>query len=450
MSIFAPKTSASSISDGRRARRGPGAVCTVVRAARLVGRLSFVGVVVAAMALVAAALGAPAATAAQAPDSTSARAGNAGEPLRHIAGHLMLGTAKGLRPLAGRKVTLHRVGPDHAGPLDSALTRRDGSYAFAYRPSGSPDAVYFVSASYGGIAYFSEPTRGENASGDAAAITVFDTTSGPVPIRLAGHHFVVSAPGPDGRRDVAEVLDLANDTSVTVVSPDGTKPVWVGHLPAGAKDIRVNPSADISPDAVSFRHDSVVLVAPLSPGIRQLSFVYSLGSDAFPLKVPVEQPTSVLEVLTEEPKAQVSVAHLREVNPVAADRRTFRRFLAEDVPGDAVLTVDVPAPNVARSVYIAILAAVFGTAMLAALGVAFARRGRARVAAAVASGNGAAPVAAPTASTAEDLIREIATLDARAERAPALSEEERARYVAEREALKARLATALAAERQPT
>lgn len=358
----------------------------------------------------------------------------------------MLGTAKGLRPLAGRRVTLHRVGPDTAGPLDSALTRADGSYAFTYRPFGSPDAVYFVSASYGGIAYFSEPTRGQDASGDAAAITVFDTTSGPVRIRLAGHHIVVSAPGPDGKREIAEVFDLANDTSVTLVSPDGTKPVWVGHLPAGAADVKVNPSADIAPGAVAFRHDSVLLVAPLSPGMRQLSYVYSLGRDAFPLAIPTQQPTSILEVLAEEPKARVSAAHLREVAPVAAGGRTFRRFLAEDVPADAVLTIDVPAPAISRTTYIEILAAVFGAAMLVALAVAFRRRSHARAAVPVPPG---APVAVPP-SSAESLLREIATLDARAEREPAWSEAERARYLAERDALKARLAAMLAAERSET
>lgn len=447
MSIFVPKISESSISERRRARRGP-AGRRVIRAARLVGRLSFVVAFVAALAVVVAAVAAPEASAAQVPLAAAPRADSAPGVPRHIAGHVMLGTEKGLRPLAGMRVTLHRVGPDHAGPLDSAFTRHDGGYAFTYRPTGSPDAVYFVSASYGGIAYFSEPTRGESASGDAAAITVFDTTSGPVRIRMAGHHVVVSAPGPDGRREIAEVLDLANDSSVTLVSPDGRKPVWVGHLPSGATNVRVNPSADIAPEAVAFRHDSIVLVAPLSPGMRQLSFVYSLGSDAFPLKIPVEQPTSILEVLAEEPKAKVSAVHLREVAPVAADRRAFRRFLAEDVPGDAVLTIDAPTPDVTRTTYVVILAAVFGVAMLAALAVAFVRRGAARTAAAASAvGDGArAPV--PADATAETLLREIATLDARAERAPVLSDEERARYVAEREALKARLATLLAAERR--
>lgn len=361
---------------------------------------------------------------------------------RVIDGHLMLGTAKGLQPLAGRVVTLHRVGPDTAGPLDSTRTRTDGGYHFRYRPWGSSDAVYFVSASYDGIAYFSQPTRGEDASGDAAAITVFDTSSGPVRIRLAGHHVVVAAPGTDGKREIAEVFDLANDSSVTVVSADGRKPVWVGHLPPGAADVKVNPSADIAPGAVDFRHDSVFLVAPLEPGMRQLSYIYSLGKDAFPLEIPLQQPTSVLEVLTEEPKARVSAAHLREVAPVSAGGRMFRRFLAEDVPGDAVLSIDLPTPSVSRATYIAILAAVFGVAMLAALAIAFRRRGvaRARVPVVAVASDGAPP------STAESLMREIAVLDARAEREPAWSDEERAHYLAWRDELKARLATALAAE----
>lgn len=70
----------------------------------------------------------------------------------------MHGEAKGgPKPIDGVRVVLHRVGPDQAGPLDSALTGPRGEYHFRYHTSGSPDAVYFVSASYDGIAYFSTP-----------------------------------------------------------------------------------------------------------------------------------------------------------------------------------------------------------------------------------------------------------------------------------------------------
>ena len=47
--------------------------------------------------------------------------------------------------VGGVMVTLHRVGPDRSGPVESMRTRGDGSYAFRYQPTGSEDAIYFVS-----------------------------------------------------------------------------------------------------------------------------------------------------------------------------------------------------------------------------------------------------------------------------------------------------------------
>src|SRR5204863_3886732 len=107
---------------------------------------------------------------------------------RRVAGVVMHGEAKGPHPIPGVRVVLHRVGPDRAGPLDSMLTDTRGRYHFTYSESGSPDAIYFVSASFDGIAYFTVPLHEADTHGDDALITVFDTTSGPVPIHILGHH----------------------------------------------------------------------------------------------------------------------------------------------------------------------------------------------------------------------------------------------------------------------
>src|SRR5688572_27594903 len=61
--------------------------------------------------------------------------------------------------VTGQWVVLHRVGADRAGPLDSARTGAGGRFRFRYAATGAPDALYFVSATYGGIAYFSPPLR---------------------------------------------------------------------------------------------------------------------------------------------------------------------------------------------------------------------------------------------------------------------------------------------------
>ena len=66
-------------------------------------------------------------------------------------------TAQSLRPAVGAWVTLHRVGRDSAGPLDSLRTGAQGRYTFRYRRAADDSAVYFVSARWAGITYFSPP-----------------------------------------------------------------------------------------------------------------------------------------------------------------------------------------------------------------------------------------------------------------------------------------------------
>ena len=120
------------------------------------------------------------------------------------------------QPLGNQWVVLHRVGRDRSGPLDSMRTSARGTFAFRYRATGDSAAIYFATTSYGGIVYPTAPFRGPVVSGDDASITVFDTTSGPVAIKVGGHHIIVGAPQANGRRPVGEVYDLQNDSTVTV------------------------------------------------------------------------------------------------------------------------------------------------------------------------------------------------------------------------------------------
>ena len=349
----------------------------------------------------------------------------------------MHGEAKGPRPISGIRVVLHRVGSDRAGPLDSAITDARGRYRFRFATSGSPDAIYFVSASYDGIAYFSVPLRDPVTAGDDAQITVFDTTSGPVPIHVVGHHLIVGSPDGQGRREAVEVFELQNDSSVTRVSGGRLQPVWTTALPHSATNARINPTGDISPNAVTFADGRVRLFAPISPGARQLSYAYQLPRDALPLSIALDEPTGVLEVLTEEPRATVTGANLTEVAPTSTGGRTFRRFLAQNVPARSAIRIDVPfALGDSRMRWFAAVGIVCGLAMLGSIVVAARRRRVVSV---------AAP-ASPYRPETEELLRTIATLDAAFERNGDPTADERARYDAERAQLKARLAAALAGE----
>jgi len=275
-------------------------------------------------------------------------------------------------------VVLHRVGPDTAGPLDSVRSDPRGRYSFKYVRTGSDQAIYFVSASYDGIAYFTSPLPEGRVSGDDGEITVFDTTSSHVPVSVRGHHIVVSGVDANARRSVVEVYDISNDSSVTRVaigdSPENA--TWRAHLIPGATDFRVS-QGDVSAAAVSFTNGTVNVFAPIAPGLKQLSFSFSLPAKAFPLKLPSEAATGVYEILIEEKTGSVTGPNLKEVDPVTVDERNFRRFLASDIPENSVAVIDLPAPPPTRSIdprFLVAITLVLGGSMVVALARALQRR----------------------------------------------------------------------------
>ncbi|HJQ10947.1 MAG TPA: hypothetical protein VJ840_07930 [Gemmatimonadaceae bacterium] len=281
-------------------------------------------------------------------------------------------------PVSGAWVVLHRVGPDRAGPLDSVRSDASGRYSFTYDRTGSADAVYFVSAFHDGIAYFTPPLAEGKVSGDDGEIAVFDTTSKHVPLSLRGHHVVVSAADANARRSVVEVYDLSNDSSVTRVAAgdDPAGATWLTHIASGATDFRVG-QGDISGQAVTLSDGVVRVFAPIAPGIKQLSFSYSLPAKAFPLKLPLEKETGVYEILIEDKSGNVTGPHLKEVEPVVVDERNYRRFLANDMPENSVAIIDLPAPPSTRTVdprYLVAITLVIGGSMVVALAQALRRR----------------------------------------------------------------------------
>lgn len=273
-----------------------------------------------------------------------------------------------LVPVRNLWVTLHRLGSDRAGPLDSVRTDARGAYRFSYRPSGDERAIYFAAASYGGVAYFTPPLVARTVSGEPAEIVVYDTTSLDVPISVRGRHVVVSAPGENAMRSIIEVYELANDSTVARVSPAEQSPAtWVGRLPTGARNPRVT-EGDVPGEAVTFAGGEVRVVSPIPPGVKQLAYSYSLPGSAFPLAIPLNAATDVYEILIEEPSGRARGAELSEVEPVSLDGRHFRRFLAQEVAADAVSIVEIPTTSADRDRrYIVGLMLLIGGTMLVAL-----------------------------------------------------------------------------------
>jgi hypothetical protein len=331
-------------------------------------------------------------------------------------------------------VTLHRVAPDSSGPVDSVRTDANGRYSMRYTPVGG-EAVYFASSMYGGVAYFTAPLPPRDAVGDAGEITVFDTTSSPVPVHTRGRHLVVSASAVDGRRTLVEVFELSNDTTVTAVSGARGRATWSTPLAPNGTDFQVG-QGDIGNNAVQFRDGRVLVYASFSPGIRQIAFSYSVPASDFPLTVPVGDPVSVFEVLVEDPGATASGGGLKEQQSVSLEGRNFRRFLAQDVRSGDNLVINVGPPTGPRSDRMLLVpVGVAAVVMSLALAFALTRRRAGRV---------VAPAQPP--ADAAHIAREIAELDDAFERAGSPSDAERDTYRQRREALKARLEAALAKE----
>jgi hypothetical protein len=326
------------------------------------------------------------------------------------------------QPVAGQWVVMHRVGSDRGAPLDSVRTDRNGRYRLAYTFSGDPDALYFVSARYDGIAYFSPPLRLPRVAGGDADILVYPTTRDTSSLSMQGRHLVVSSPR--GRnREIAEIFEMENTGWQTVVARDSTSPVWSVILPPKAESASVAPG-DLSVASVVFRNGRAEVFSPVSPGVRQLVLTYSLPPDAFPLTIPLTRAVSVLEVLLEDAPAPI-------------EGRMFRRFLAQNVPQFAVMRINAPPPVEQNRTAIVIVSIAATVVMLVALGVWVKRRSTTPI----------SYVPSPKFAV-EPLIAELATLDARFERNTAADQRLRDTYTRERAELKDRIARALAAENQ--
>lgn len=251
-------------------------------------------------------------------------------------------------PAANVWVTLHRLGKDSAGPIDSVRSDANGHYRLDFRPFGAPEAVYFASVTYGGIAYFAPPARSEHASGDDGEITVFDTTSRIFPLSVKGRHLIVGKRDTGSVRTVIEVFELSNDSLQTLIATGTSTPTWSVRIPGAATNARVNTD-EVSPQAFRAQNGRAEIFAPVPPGVKQVSFTYSVPESAFPLAFTSEAGAVVFEILLEDLDASVQAMGFTRVGEVTLEGRKFQRFLAQDVKPDTRLAIDVPTANAPAS-----------------------------------------------------------------------------------------------------
>jgi hypothetical protein len=358
-----------------------------------------------------------------------AGAAGAQDASRTVEGRVVRPGGRGTVGVQGSWVVLHRVGSDRAGPLDSVRTGADGGFRFRYVPVGDTAAVYFVSTTRGGVAYFTGALREAAVRGGAADMLVYDTTSAPIPIRVAGRHIIVTAPDtarPEVRT-IVEIYEVSNDSTVTRVSRGG--PTFEAPLPRGVEAVAAG-DGDISGEALALVDGRVHVTAPLAPGVKQFSFSYDLPVRSEVIEFRVESAVPVLEVLVEDARGGVSGAGLVAVQPVVIDGRPLQRYLAEAITDTASFTVRAPGPDTSGLRLMLIVTAV-GAALLLGLGLAFLR-------------GGPRAFARQRNQSPESLALAVAALDAEYERLASPTDEQKRQHHVARMQLKGRLSAALA------
>ncbi len=277
-------------------------------------------------------------------------------------------------PLVNTWVVLHRLAREAAGPLDSVRSDARGRYRMTLRSPDSSSA-YAVSVLIDSIAYFSLPltVTGRPAVHVEDLIAFSTTTTGP-PIRLARRLATVARVGDDGTREVLEILELQNSGVTTRVTSDTLVPTWAGRVAIGAGQFR-GGQGDISSDAMQFRHDSVIVFAPISPGpVKQISYGYSLPAGTGALVIPIDQPTDEMNLLVEDTTAVVSAPKLESLGVKELEGRHFAAYRAGPLaPGDTV-GIRLPGGKFRAQMLLPYVIALFAIGMVVALVWALRRR----------------------------------------------------------------------------
>jgi len=276
-------------------------------------------------------------------------------------------------PLSNAVVVLHRMASASAGPIDSVRSDARGRYRLALR---NPDSTsgYVVSVWYDSIAYFSLPLNvvSRPAVHVEDILTFPASRTGP-PLRLARRLATISTATADGSREVLEILELENPGQATRITDDTLVPTWSGRLPGRTGQYRAG-QGDVSPEAMRFRNDSVLIYAPIPPGpAKQLSFDYTLAA-ARTFVMPIDQPTVEVNLLVEDTVALVIAPKLESFGVKEIEGRRFAAYRAGPLAAGERVEIRLPPGKFRAQVLLPYVIAVVAAGMLLALVWALRRR----------------------------------------------------------------------------
>ena len=277
-------------------------------------------------------------------------------------------------PLSNAVVVLHRMASASAGPIDSVRSDARGRYRLALR---NPDSTsgYVVSVWYDSIAYFSLPLNvvSRPAVHVEDILTFPASRTGP-PLRLARRLATISTATADGSREVLEILELENPGQATRITDDTLVPTWSGRLPGRTGQYRAG-QGDVSPEAMRFRTDSVLIYAPIPPGpAKQLSYDYTLTAGARTFVMPIDQPTVEVNLLVEDTVALVIAPKLESFGVKEIEGRRFAAYRAGPLAAGERVEIRLPPGKFRAQVLLPYVIAVVAAGMLVALVWALRRR----------------------------------------------------------------------------
>jgi len=277
-------------------------------------------------------------------------------------------------PLPNAVVVLHRMASASAGPIDSVRSDARGRYRLALR---NPDSTsgYVVSVWYDSIAYFSLPLNvvSRPAVHVEDILTFPASRTGP-PLRLARRLATISTATTDGSREVLEILELENPGQATRITDDTLVPTWAGRLPERTGQYRAG-QGDVSPEAMRFRTDSVLIYAPIPPGpAKQLSYDYTLAAGARTFVMPIDQPTVEVNLLLEDTVALVIAPKLESFGVKEIEGRRFAAYRAGPLAAGERVEIRLPPGKFRAQALLPYVIAVVAAGMLVALVWALRRR----------------------------------------------------------------------------
>ena len=238
------------------------------------------------------------------------------------------------------RVVLHRVTAETQGPLDSVRTLASGRFRFD--TPRDTTGLYLVSARHAGIEFFSDALRLDPVNPPGMVTLLVSDTSSTQPVRLSGRFVVIGAPDSERRRTIVDLFVIENPGVVARVGPDSLTPTWRAVLPGTATHRVPDTGSEISPQAVGFRGDTVLVFAPISPGPRQLLVEHTIPASQGRLLVPVGPDSVPIQMVTEEPGAMVTGGRMAKAESQTVDGRPLERWSGTPTGG---ATIEVAFPG---------------------------------------------------------------------------------------------------------